>query len=68
MKVGWRWAAVVCAVGTAMFAALDSDKPVQTMGLVLFLLLWVGCMVEMVCEAIREGRSAQRDAQVPPKS
>ena len=55
MKVGWRWVAVACAVGTAMFAALGSDKPVQTMGLVLLLLLWIGCLVEMVCDAIREG-------------
>jgi len=56
MKVGWRWAAVACAVGTAMFAGLDSDKPIQTMGLVLLIMLWVGCIVEIVCEAVREGR------------
>jgi hypothetical protein len=68
MKVGWRWAAVACAVGAAMFAALGSDKPVQTMGLVLLMMLWVGCLVEMVCEAIRASRTAQTDAQDPPKS
>jgi len=68
MKVGWRWAAVACAIGTAMLAALDSDKPVQTMSMVLLVQLWVGCLVEMVCEAIREGRSAERDAHDPPKS
>jgi len=56
LKVGWRWAAVACAVGAAMFAALDSDKPVQTMGMVLLMMLWVGCLVELVCEAVRDGR------------
>jgi hypothetical protein len=39
-----------------MFAGLDSDKPIQTMGLVLLIMLWVGCIVEIVCEAVREGR------------
>jgi anti-sigma-K factor RskA len=61
MKVGWRWAAVASAVAAAMFAGLDSDKSVQTMGLVLFLMLWVGCLVEMVCEAIRERWKAEVD-------